>query len=165
MTDVWVAVGGIGSALAALFALGALIVAWLAFKEGGKTIIELQKLRAAATEETAAAKETAGVLRRVLLEVRLEREIDALREIAGQLATFIAAMRLVHDTGSGWHQFHDTRALLESQLAAAPGDLPYCAKLADRSTDPRVDYSSDQEQARVEIRKAIERAATRLAEA
>lgn len=55
MADVWVAVRGIGSGFAALFALGALDVAWLAFKEGGRTIIELQKPRAAATEETAAA--------------------------------------------------------------------------------------------------------------
>lgn len=168
--DPWVVISTVSAAVAALAALGALIVAWKTLQEGRDTITELKKLQTAAKAETEAAKETTEAARQttralhiILAEARLTREIDALRGVAGQLASFIAVMRGVVNNQAGWHEFHDARAVLASQIAAvAPVQLPHVARLADPSTDPRIDNSSDQEQARVEIRKAIEAAAARL---
>jgi hypothetical protein len=173
--EAWNVVASISAAVAALAALGALIAAWKTLQEGRDTIAELKKLQVAtqaeadaARETTKAAQETTRALHFILTEARLTREIDALRGVAAQLATFIAAMRAVADSGgnSFWREFHDVKAVLASEIAAvAPVELPHAAKLADPSSDPRIDNSSDQEQAKVEIRKAIEAAATRLADA
>ncbi len=161
--DPWIVISTASAAVAALAALGALIVAWKTLQEGRDTITELKKLQTAAKAETEAARQTTRALHIILAEARLTREIDALRAVAGQLASFIAVMRGVPKNQASWHEFHDAKALLASQIAAvAPVQLPHAARLADLSTDPRIDNSSDQEQARVEIRKAIEAAAGRL---
>lgn len=177
--QVLILISTVSAAVAALAALGALVIAWKTLKEGRDAIAELRNLRTAAQQETAATQETTQAARRttqalhlLLRETRIERELHALRAIAGQISSLASTMRLVRETTSPgvispyWREWKSVQAVLASQVAAAQIDLPHSAALASPTMDPRLSPYSETalENARQEVKGAIAAASQRLAD-
>src|SRR5450759_5192040 len=153
MGDVAGLVSTISAAVAASAALATLIVAFLTFREGRATIIELRKVAEEAAKETSAqdaivksmqslvgaTNATAAVLHSVFLEAQAAREVEALLRVRMALAEVTYSTQRVFE-GQPPIVFFGARQNLLASLAGIPDpqrSLPASYRIAHQSREAR----------------------------
>jgi hypothetical protein len=134
MGDFGTTVSTFSAAVAALAALATLVVAYLTFREGRATIIELKKLSQEAARETAAqeaivastqklvqaSNATATVIHSLFLEAQAAREVEALLRVRTALAEIASATQRVLVDRQPEFLFYVARQNLRAALAGIP---------------------------------------------
>jgi hypothetical protein len=179
MGDIGGQVSTVSAAVAALAALATLVFAFLTFREGRKTIGELQKLAREAAKETAAQEAivasmqslvqasnvTAKVLHSVFLEAQAAREVEALLRIRAAVAEVAYGTQRIFE-GQPSIVLYGARQQLLAALAGVPdpkASLPDSYKMG-QSRDAR--QAQQHELAAIsEVEKALDEAREKLAAA
>jgi hypothetical protein len=134
MGDIASLISTIAAGVAAVAALGTLIVAFLTLREGRATIAELRKVATEAAKETAAQEAivqstqrlvqasnvTATVLHSVFLETHAAREVEALLRIRTALADVATATQHMLVENPQPDIFYGARQGLRAALAGVP---------------------------------------------
>lgn len=163
ITTIASAIAAFAGMVAAGAAVVAIALARRSLKEGHATIVELQQLREAAQAETQAERATTVTLHMVLAEERAARELELLREVAGQVFQVTRGMQAVRDSRKDcWHELNDAKGLLSAQLAGFGEDeLLDCRHLAGPQSNP-TSGDNPEVRAAIEIEAAIGQARKRL---